>query len=122
MKNSSPVFTLALISVLVLAGCNQSETKVDATVPLTQSFATAPADVQQTIQTVNTSLNSGNYVEAVKSLSPVVSEGTKLTNEQKEAVAAVVKQINQALAANPALDTKELYEQRVNLIKAVRGF
>ena len=52
----------------------------------------------------------------------MVSPGGKLTDPQKEAVAVTLQQINQALGANPALDTKELYEQRVRLIQALRNY
>ena len=31
------------------------------------------------------------------------------------------QQINQAIAANPSLDSKELYELRVRLARAARG-
>ena len=41
--------------------------------------------------------------------------------EQRKAVGVALQQINQAVAANPKLNTKEMYEMRRKLFQVVRG-
>src|SRR5689334_756614 len=109
--------TLKIVSVfaaLALAsfvfGCRK-KTNVDATQPLQQSFQSAEPEVKTAIDTVNTSLKAGNYVDATRALAPVVTT-RPLTEAQRQAVGVAIQQIGQAIAANPALDTKEMYELR----------
>jgi len=47
--------------------------------------------------------------------------GRKLSEAQKQAVGLALKQVNDAIAANPTLDTKEMYELRAKMYKAVDG-
>jgi hypothetical protein len=47
--------------------------------------------------------------------------GRELTPEQRQACGLMFQQINQAIAANPSLESKELYELRVRLAQAARG-
>ena len=101
-------------------GCKKKEAQADATQPLQQSFQTAEPETKQVIQTVNTSLKAGNYMEATRALAPVVSR-RNLTEPQKQAIGVALQQINQAIAANPALDTKEMYELRQKMFRAVDG-
>jgi hypothetical protein len=107
-------------ALALLAGSCGKETKTDATKPLQQSFEQAEPDVKQNIQAVTVSLKAGNYAEAAKTLAPIVSD-RKLTDPQKQAIGLALQQINQALASNPALDTKEMYELRLKMFKAVDG-
>jgi hypothetical protein len=111
------LLVFACVLALLAAGCAK-ETKKDATKPLQQSFEQAEPEIKQSIQAVTVSLKAGKYPEAAKALEPVVS-GRKLTEPQKQAVGLALQQINQALAANPALDTKEMYELRLKLFRAV---
>jgi len=113
-----PVIAIAL--VFGLLACSRNAAPVDASRPLQQSFQSADPPVQQAIATATTSLQAGNYSEATRTLTPVVTS-RKLTEEQKQAVAAALQQINQGIAANPKLDSKELYEMRQQLFQAVRG-
>ena len=116
-----PLIRLSFLAVPVLAlclvGCKRTP-QVDATQPLQQSFATAAPEVQQAIATINNSLKANDYTEATKALAPLVTERV-LTQPQKQAVGVAIQQINQAIAANPALDTKEMYELRAKMFKAV---
>jgi hypothetical protein len=91
---------------------------VDATEPLKQSFEKAAPEVKQAIQAVNVNLRAGNYAEATRVMSPAIN-GQQLTDAQKEAVALALKQINQAVAANPNLDNAELYRQRQQMFNQV---
>jgi ABC-type uncharacterized transport system auxiliary subunit len=104
---------------LCLVGCKRT-TQVDATQPLQQSFQTAAPEVQQVIATVNNSLKANDYAQATKALAPLVTQRV-LTDPQKQAVGVALQQINQAIAANPALDTKEMYQLREQMFRAVHS-
>jgi len=107
------------IILLTAAGCKKKPVQVDATQPLQESFQQAEPEVKQVIEVVNTSLKAGNYVEATKALAPVVEQRV-LTEPQKAAVGIALLQINQAIAADPSLDTKEMYELRAKMFQATR--
>ena len=121
MKASIPCFGVALAAVaLLLVSCGKQGAKADATQPLQESFQSAEPEVKKVIETVNTSLKSGNYAEAAKTLAPLVFD-RPMTDAQKQAVGVALQQFNQAVAANPALDTKEMYELRAKMFRAVQS-
>src|ERR1041384_4138725 len=98
---------------LGLLGCKpKQQSRVDASRPLEQSFQAAEPATQQAIASVNASLKAGNYAEAARAVQPVLT-GRNLTPAQRQAVGLMFQQISEAVAANPALDSKELYELRV---------
>jgi hypothetical protein len=103
---------------MCLASCKRTP-QADATQPLQQAFQTAAPEVQQAIATVNTSLKAKNYAEATRTLAPLVTQ-RPLTDPQRQAVSVALQQVNQAIAANPALDTKEMYELRAQMFQAMR--
>jgi uncharacterized caspase-like protein len=109
---------LAAITVGV-PGCGRKSAP-DATQPLQQSFQTAAPEVQQLIAQVNTQLKAGQVAEATRTLAPVVS-GRPLNDAQRQAVGVALQQINKAVAANPKLDTKEMYELRARMFNAVHS-
>ena len=117
----STILSLACWPALVLcvAGC-QKEAQVDATQPLQQSFQTAAPEVQQVIAQVNTQLKAGQVAEATRTLAPMVT-GRPLTDPQRQAVGVALQQINKSIAANPKLDTREMYELRAKMFQAVHG-
>jgi len=121
MKLTRILTCLALCGcALGLLGCKKKpETRVDASQPLEQSFQAEP-ETKPAIATVKASLQNGNYAEAARAIEPVLA-GRKLTAPQREAVGLMFQQISQAVAANPSLDSKELYELRVKLAHAARG-
>ena len=106
------------VLALCLVGC-KGERKVDATKPLEQSFQSAGPEVQQAIATVNTCLKANNFADATKALVPVAQR--PMTDPQREAVGLALHQINQAIAANPSLDTKEMYQLRAQIFQAVHN-
>jgi len=117
-------FTLGLLLIsLALAasstGCKK-EAQVDATQALAQSFQSAEPEAKQAIERVNTSLKVGNITEATRTLEPLVVS-RKLTEPQKEAIGVALRQINQAIAAKPALDSKEMYDLRARMFQAVHS-
>jgi hypothetical protein len=99
-------------------GCKKKT--ADAAQSLHESFQSAEPEVKSSIETVNSSLKAGNYTEASRALAPIVST-RNLTEPQRQAVGVALQQINQAIAANPALDTKEMYELRAKMYKAYDG-
>jgi len=109
----------ALTLVQILSGCSKHG-GVDATHQLQQSFQAAEPEVKQGIEAVNSKLKAGNYTEATKALEPIVTT-RNLTEPQKQAVGTALQQISQAIAANPALDTKEMYDLRLKMYKAYDG-
>lgn len=114
------IFTSSIVAAaacLGFIGCGGAA-KTDATQPLQQSFETAEPEVKKSIETVATNLKSGNYAEATKSLAPLVT-GRPLTDAQKQAVGLALQQVNQAIAANPTLNTEEMYELRKKMFEAV---
>jgi hypothetical protein len=117
MKFFSTALCLAMaLLALDLAGCKKAET--DASGPLLRSFQNADAETKQDIQSVTGDLKASNYVAAVKTLLPLV-ERQKLSPDQKQALALTLKQINEATGADPAFDSKEMYEMRSELFHAV---
>lgn len=117
------LYSLSFFLLAALALCVQSCSKkdtADATQPLKESFKSGGPEVQQAVVQVNTHLKAGEYAEATRVLVPLVS-GSPMTAEQKQAVGIALKQINQSLAANPKLDTKEMYELRSKLYQAVQS-
>jgi hypothetical protein len=107
------------VLALCLVGCRK-EIQTDATLPLGQSFQTAEPEVKHAIETVNAGLKAGNYVEATKALAPLVTQ-RPLTDAQKQAVGLALQQVNQAMAANAALDTREMYDLRMKMFQAIHS-
>jgi aconitase B len=110
---------LVVAVLAVSVGCKK-KAPVDATQPLQQSFQQAEPEVQKAIQTATASLKAQNYLEASRALAPIVT-GRKLTEAQKDAVGVALHQMNNAIAANPSLDTKEMYELRQKMFQAAVG-
>lgn len=110
---------IAAAVALGLASCKKKEPQADASQPLKQSFQTAAPEVQKAVAVATSSLQAGNYTEATRALAPVVNQH-RLTEPQKQAVGVALQQINQAITANPALDTKEMYEMRAKMFEAMR--
>jgi len=116
-RTSSCLVAAAL--ALGMASCKKKGPQADASQPLQQSFRTAAPEIQKAVAVATTSLRAGNYTEATRALAPIVNQ-QRLTEPQKQAVGVALQQINQAITANPALDTKEMYEMRAKMFEAMR--
>ena len=115
------MLSLLIVPALVLCAVScQKEAQVDATQPLQQSFQKAEPEVKKAIETVNTSLKAGNYTEATRALSSVVTD-RPMTEAQKQAVGVALQQVNRAIEQNPALDTQEMYNLRAKMFQAVQS-
>jgi hypothetical protein len=111
------VATLAVALGLGLLGCSK-QSATDASKSLDQSFQQAAPETKQAIQAVVASLKSGDVLQAARTLAPVLDQGG-LTAAQTQAVGGLLKQINDAIAANPKLETQELYTLRQKMFRAV---
>jgi len=117
---SNALLCLFVTAAVALCGVScKKESQTDATQPLQESFQTAEPEVKTAIDTVTTNLKAQNYTEATRALAPVITR--PLTDQQRQAVGTALKQINDAVAANPALDTKEMYEMRAKMFRAVHS-
>lgn len=120
MKKLACLCLLGSCVLFLAAGCGGGKkVQADATEPLQESFATAEPEVKKAIEEVNTNLKAGNYAEATRALAPVVEQRV-LTEPQKHAVGVALQQMNQAIAADPSLDTREMYELRAKMFQATR--
>ena len=114
------IFFVTTVAVATcLMGCRKKQ-QLDATQPLAESYQAAEPEVKQAIEKANAGLKTGNYAEATQALVPVVTRHP-MTEAQKHAVGLALRQINQGVAANPALDTREMYELRAKMFHAVHG-
>lgn len=108
--------TLVTLLLVAASGCKR-DSRVDATKPLQESFQAAEPELKHAIDDVNARLKAGDYVQASRALEPVVTS-RPLTEPQRQAVGMALQQINQAIAADPSLDTKEMYELRNKMYRA----
>ena len=120
MKPAKVLFYLTIGGCFLCLLACQKEARVDASRSLEQSFQASDPEVKLAIAAATTSLKAGDYTDAARVLNPVLA-GRELTPPQREAAGLLFKQINQALAANPNLDSKELYELRAKLHQAATG-
>ena len=117
-----PILPYLFVSValpLIAVSCGRKEAQADATRPLQESFKAAEPEVRQAIQVVNNHLQAKDYTAAARALEPVVSK-QRLTEPEKQAVGVVLKQLDQAIAADRSLNTKEMYDLRAKLFQAMR--
>jgi hypothetical protein len=113
--------TIFCISGILFIGCKKQQgAHVDATQPLAQSFQAAEPQVKEAVSVVNNNLKTQNYLQAARALEPV-TQYRNLTQPQRDAIGVALKQLKQAVDANPSLDSKELYDLRVKMFKAASG-
>lgn len=119
MKSSLfPSLCVSAVLTLVAVSCGKKQ--ADATQPLQQSFKTAEPEVRQAIEAVNAHLKAKDYAAAARTLTPVVLQ-QRLTQLEAQAVGVAIQQLNQAIAADRSLDTKEMYELRAKMWRAVHN-
>jgi hypothetical protein len=119
IKPSKAVTTLMISAVAIgLVACKKNH--FDASQQLEQSFATAAPEVQQNVRAAAANLKTGNFAGAVRQMDPVLAS-SNLTPEQTQALGTALKQVNDAVAANPSLDTKEMYEMRRKMFFKIYG-
>ena len=117
---SSILLSMCVSAVLTLVVVSCGRKQADATQPLQQSFKTAEPKVRQAIEAVNAHLKAKDYAAAARTLTPVVLQ-QRLTQPEAQAVGVALQQLNQAIAADRSLDTKEMYELRAKMFHAVQN-
>ena len=121
MKSSRlPSLCVSAVLTLAAVSCGRKQAQADATQPLQQSFKTAEPAVKQAIEVVNVHLKARDYTAAARALAPVVLQ-QRLTEPERQAVGVALEQINQAIAADRSLNTKEMYELRARMFHAVHN-
>jgi hypothetical protein len=119
MKTSAlPALSVIGALLLVTVSCGRKEQPADATRPLQDSFQVAGPETKRAIDVVNQHLRAREYTAAARALAPVASQPS-LNEQEKQAVAIALKQLNQAIAADRSLDTKEMYELRARMSRAI---
>jgi hypothetical protein len=111
-------FVLCALGLFTATGCK--EKTPDAAQALQESFQSSAPEVKTSIDTVSSNLKAGNYTEASRALAPIITTHN-LTEPQRQAVGVALQHISKAIAANPALDTKEMYELRAKMYKVYDG-
>ena len=91
----------------------------DAGQSLKESFQSTDLATRQAVEAATSQLKSANYAAAAQSLAPLLNQ--PLNASQKQAIGLALQEMNRALEKNPALDTREMYELRRNLFRAVDG-
>ena len=107
--------TIGLMSYL--SACSRKAEPADVSQPLQRPLLTADAPVQRAISAATANLKVGNPLEAARALAPVTAN-PKLTEEHRQVVGVALRQANQAIAADPGLNTKEMHEDRTKLLQA----
>jgi len=111
---------MAVGLILCVSACSKKQAKVDASQALQQTFKQAEEPVQQAVSSATASLKSGNVTEAARTLS-MVSTNRELTQEQRNAMGTALLQVNQAIASDPKLNTREMYLMRQRMFQAAHG-
>jgi hypothetical protein len=117
MKVSGFHLLLIIAITPMLGGCKRNP-NAEVGKQLQASFQTAEPEIKQAAQTLSTSLAANNYAEAARAIDPIVARG-ELTQQQKIALSSALTRMNNAVAANPALDTKEMYDLRAKMTQAL---
>ena len=120
MKSSLlPSLCVSAVLALAAVSCSRKQPQADAVQPLQQSFKAAEPEVKQAIDAVNVHLQAKEYTAAARTLAPVVLQ-QRLTEPERQAVGVALQQINQAVAADRSLNTKEMYDLRAKMFHAVQ--
>jgi methylase of polypeptide subunit release factors len=115
-----PWLCVSAVLMLVAVSCGRKEARADATQALQESFKAAEPQVRKAIEVVNARLQAKDYTAAARALAPVVMQ-QRLTEPERQAVGVALEQINQAIAADRSLNTKEMYELRAKMFHAVHN-
>src|SRR5262249_52606696 len=103
---------------LTFSACARKPT-TDASQSLKESFQSTEPATRQAVEAATSQLKSTNYGAAAQSLAPLLNQ--PLNASQKQAISLALQEMNRAIEKNPALDTREMYELRRNMFRAVDG-
>jgi hypothetical protein len=103
---------------LVVLGCGKQAASESPAELIEQSFQQATPETKETIQTVAASLKAKEFLAAARSLATALNKDS-FTPAQKHAVGAVLNQINEAIAADPKLNSQEMFTLREKIFQAL---
>jgi hypothetical protein len=109
---------MAAVLGLVVLGCGKQAATESPTELIEQSFQQATPETKEAIQNVVASLKAKEFLAAARSLVTVLDKDS-FTPEQKHAVGAVLNQINEAIAADPKLNSQEMFTLREKIFQAL---
>lgn len=112
------VTLMAAVLGLVVLGCGKQAATESPTELIEQSFQQATPETKEAIQNVVASLKAKEFLAAARSLVTVLDKDS-FTPEQKHAVGAVLNQINEAIAADPKLNSQEMFTLREKIFQAL---
>ncbi len=111
---------LVLSSLMFVIGCGKEAPPPTESGPtLPQAFEQASPALKQGAETVANHIQAKNYAEATKALEPLAMSPS-LTEPQAQAVLIAIRQIGDAIASNPNLDTPEMAALRARMFSALR--
>jgi hypothetical protein len=114
------LFIITLALALLSPGCKKADAPTaDAGPMLQQAFESAGPGLKKSTETVVTNLKAKNYTEATKALEPIAFSPS-LTEPQKQAVMTAIRQISDAVTADPKLDAPEMSALRARMFSALR--
>ena len=93
--------------VCLFTACGSAKTKVD-TAPVDQAFASAPAEIKTEIGTIVSAVSSMDYKSALQPLDKVISS-RKMDDTQKQALSALISDMQRVVAENQSDFTMEVY-------------
>jgi phenylpyruvate tautomerase PptA (4-oxalocrotonate tautomerase family) len=101
---------------MLTVGCSKAR-KVE-TDKLTQSFASAPAEVKAEVQKAMGAIKTRDFTTALTSLKKVVDAGN-LTEDQKQALSDTVTDITVIVSENPPANSDELFDLVAEITEVV---
>jgi len=119
MKNTFWNLVLAASVVCLLAACGASSSKVD-TAKLQQAFQSAPAELKSEIDKAVAAIKAGNLAEAATPFKAAAKKGG-LTQEQKDAIVAVVTEIQMIASQDPQKFPTEAYRSISEVVPILEG-
>jgi hypothetical protein len=118
MNAPSPLPVAAVLAAvsLLLAACGGGSTKLDVE-PLRAPFASAAAELKAPAEAALQALQAGRHAEGLQALLPVARARDKLTDEQRDALAAVAANV-QIIATQAAGSDNLAVQQAVEDLMA----
>lgn len=114
-----PVFVVLACLAFVMGCGKATPPPADSGPTLQQAFESASPTLKQGAETVAGLIQARNYAEATKALEPLALSPA-LTEPQAQAVLIAIRQIGDAIASNPKLDTPEMAALRSKMFSALR--
>ncbi len=109
-----------LLLAFVVTACGPGKSAVDPA-PLTPAFASASADLQGQVSSAVTAISGNDFAAALGPLNAIISKG-KLSQEQKDALATVLTDMQKVVAENQDQYTMEVYGGLSDLVGQLHNY